>query len=99
MLIQSCIQRNSGVMKTRVLIQQGQIVKPGQQLWKVYAGCSNSCDATWALHLAVPLIVAFYWRDVVFEGPVDVEVSLFHLGVLKRMIFNLCLGRAVALHK
>lgn len=54
-------------MKTRVLIQQDQIVKPGQQLWVIYAGCSNCCDATWDLHVHhVPFIVAFYWRGVCF---------------------------------
>lgn len=58
-------------MKIRVVIQQGQIVKPGQQLWMGYAGCSSCYENTspWDLHLAVPLIVAFYWRGVcVFRG-------------------------------
>lgn len=33
------------------------------------------------------------------ERSVDVEICPFHLGVLKEMIFNLSLGRAVALPK
>lgn len=89
-------------MKIRVVVQQGQIVKPGQQLWMGYAGCSSCYENTspWDLHLAVPLIVAFYWRGVCvsLEGAVDVENCSFHLGVLK-IISNLSLGRVVALHK
>lgn len=86
-------------MKTRVLIQQGQIARPGQQLWVTDTGCSRCCEntSTWDLHLAVPLIVAFY-RGF-FEGPVDVEICPFRKGVLKKMIFNLSLGRVVGLHK
>lgn len=55
-------------MKTRVLIQQGQIARLGQQLWVTDTGCSRCCEntSTWDLHLAVPLIVAFYWRGVCF---------------------------------
>lgn len=30
-----------------------------------------------------------------FEGPVDVGICPFHLGVLKKMVFNLSLGRVV----
>lgn len=84
-------------MKTRVLIQQDQIVKPGQQLWMTYAGCSNCCDATWDLHVHhVPFNCSILLeRCVVFEGPVDVGICPFHLGVLKKMIFNLSLGRVV----
>lgn len=34
-----------------------------------------------------------------FEGPIDVEITPFHLGVLKKMVFELSSGIVVSLPK